>query len=183
MFAIRALAIHALSRRDLLDRRHSAGASIAEHQPSGRHSGRRRWPALVVGLLLSLLGSSQAGVEAEENPADQARPVATVGEIMGIMVIPTSAALWNVASAEPETDEAWRELERASVLLAEAGNLLLTPGRVIDDDIWRQTSRMMVDEGAKALEAARARDVQALIDSGNAVVDACEICHESHLSR
>ena len=41
-------------------------------------------------------------------------------------------------------------------------------------------SQEMVDAGAVALKAAESRNVDALIDAGNQIVDSCSRCHESY---
>ena len=45
------------------------------------------------------------------------------------------------------------------------------------------TSRALAEAGEVALKAARARDVEAIGDSGNLLIDACERCHEKHWIR
>ena len=111
------------------------------------------------------------------------KPVANVTQIMQVMVVPPSNALFNVARQAPETDEEWRKLREGAILLAESGNLLLMPGRAEDTDVWRDTSLEMVEAGADALRAADAKDVDGLIEAGNRVIDACEVCHELHWQR
>ncbi len=136
--------------------------------------------ALAIALLL-IAATRHIGVAQEDD--DELRAVASVREVMDVMVIPTSAALWNVAREAPADEEGWKELESMAILLAEAGNLMLMEGRRVDDDVWVETSQTMVDAGEDALVAARERDADGVIDAGNAVIDACEICHEKHLTR
>ena len=108
------------------------------------------------------------------------KPVASVTQLMRAMVIPASNALFNVAGEAPEADSDWDAVENNAVILAESGNLLLVGNRA-KDQVWTKTSLAMVDAGAAALKAAR--DVDAIIEVGNQIVDACETCHDTHWDR
>ena len=74
-------------------------------------------------------------------PAAQYRPAATVREVMESIVDPAADSIWGaveiVATLEgtvekqPRTDDEWQALRRHAVMLMEAGNLLLIPGRKV----------------------------------------------------
>ena len=110
------------------------------------------------------------------------KPVASVTQLMRAMVIPASNALFNVAREAPEGDSDWEAVQNNAVILAESGNLLLIGNRA-KDQVWTKTSQAMVDAGAAALKAAEAKDVDAVIEVGNRIVDACETCHDTHWDR
>ena len=111
------------------------------------------------------------------------RPVASVTELMKAMVIPASNALFDVPRQVPEDDAAWETVRNHAILLAESGNLLLVEGRAEDSAVWKSTSIALVEAGEAALEAAKARDVDAILEVGNQIIDACERCHEKHWIR
>ncbi|HVS15377.1 MAG TPA: hypothetical protein VMV46_15730 [Thermoanaerobaculia bacterium] len=122
--------------------------------------------------------------EPEASPpgdASQLVAVASVRQLMDAMVITASAAVWDVGREAPADDEAWQELADAAVQLAESGNLLLVGERRRDDEVWRSTAEALRRGGAEALAAVEARDVDALLDAGNTLIDSCELCHERHL--
>ncbi len=107
-------------------------------------------------------------------------PVASVNQLMKAIVIPTSEAIFQVAMKAPETDEEWTAMQNNALTLAESGNLLMIGSRAKNTAVWMKTSQALVDAGAAALKAAEAKDLEALADAGNQIVDACETCHEKH---
>ena len=107
-------------------------------------------------------------------------PVATVGQIQRAMVSPSSDIIFNVGSEAPETDSEWQVVENAAVILAEAGNLFMMDGRRQDEGLWMELAGAMADAGANALSAAEARDVDGVLDAGNALIEVCEACHQPY---
>jgi hypothetical protein len=102
----------------------------------------------------------------------------------------------------PDSDEDWLALEHHAVRLLESGNLLQIEGRPIaaadsvselpgidleptdiavrvaeQYDAWLRSGRELHDAGVVVLEAARARSVDALLESGDRLDAACESCH------
>jgi hypothetical protein len=77
----------------------------------------------------------------------------------------------------PSTTEEWIAVENAAATLAEAGNLLLIPGRYRDDPRWAQYSSAMIERGRIALAAADSRDTDAVFEAGGNVYVVCADCH------
>ena len=111
------------------------------------------------------------------------KPVGNVKQLMRAMTVPASNALFDVARVPPKDDREWEAIEDSAVILGESGNLLLIAGRSKNTAVWEDTSRGMVEAGAAALKAAQARNLDAVIDAGNQMVDTCEVCHESYWER
>ena len=106
------------------------------------------------------------------------QPVATVNEIMTAMVIPSSNVVGNVGLDGEPNDDAWAQVERQSIILAESGNLLLMPSRAQGREDWIEAAKDMVSAAADALEAARRKDIDPLqLDISGAIFDACTKCH------
>jgi len=107
-----------------------------------------------------------------------------------------------VEEVRPRTEEDWWALERGAIMLVEAGNLLLIDGRRIaregsvsalpgfdlepeeiavrvadNRDTWMRLARELHDAGVVMLDAARARDADALLAGGDRLDVACENCH------
>lgn len=120
--------------------------------------------------------------------------------IWDAVVITSTAA--GLDERRPETDDDWNALERSAVVLAESGNLLqvgdrpiaaagsvselpgvdLEPGDIAarvaaDPRAWARSARELRDAGSVTLKAVRARDVDALLASGDRLYVACENCH------
>ena len=102
-------------------------------------------------------------------------PVATIGQLERAMVGPSSDAIFNVGRAEPATDDEWLALEDAAVILTEAANLYMMDGRRADDGEWMTMATAMYEGGRAALVAVQARDVDAILDAGNSLVEACHV--------
>lgn len=111
------------------------------------------------------------------------KPVATVTQLMQAMVIPASSALFSLPRQVPEDDQGWAEAQNSAVILAESGNLLMIGGRARDSEVWIATSRALAAAGEAALKAAQAKDVDAIGEIGNQIIEACESCHEKHWIR
>jgi hypothetical protein len=99
------------------------------------------WKRVTAATVALVAGVAAATSEPSSPPgADEGlEPVATIQDIMKTLVDPSADALWaSVASTttasgtenrEPKTEDEWNEVRRYAISLAEAPNLLLTPGR------------------------------------------------------
>jgi len=98
--------------------------------------------------------------EASQEPMKEImeKPVATIMQRMEAMVIPASNALWDVSMNAPKSNEEWMALRNEAVVLAEAGNLLLTESLALKRKPWIEAARVLRDAGAAALEAIKVRD-------------------------
>jgi hypothetical protein len=140
------------------------------------------------------------------------RPSATVKEIMDYLVIPSSEALFNAVSStqgpngaeehKPTTDADWEAVRQRALLLAEAGNLLMVPGRHVAsakdksknpgselepaqmDALVAKNPALFAQKAAgiraaalTALKAIDAKNVEGLSDAGGDIDEACESCH------
>ncbi len=125
---------------------------------------------VVVTATVASLGSQSRGPE----------PVATIKQIQESMISPSSDTIFNVGRAAPETDEEWLTVRNAAVILAEAGNLFMMEGRTKDTDQWMEMAGELVAAGTDALRAAEAKDVSGVLESGNRIAAACEVCHQPY---
>ena len=137
---------------------------------------------IVVFTSVLLLGSCTAQPQA---PPFQL--TADVSQLMTTMIDPAADAFWDavgtVISAEgvdhwePRTDEEWAVVVNAAMTMTEAANLLMMGDRARDQDTWMQMAQGLVDAGRLALEAAEARDAEAVFALGEEVYNACDRCH------
>jgi hypothetical protein len=144
--------------------------------------------------------------------ASSAKPVATVKDVMDFIVIPSSEFVFNSVSStegpngpvekQPRTDAEWTEVKKHALLLSEAGNLLMVPGRHVagpkdksnnpgselepaqmdalvakSPAAFAAKARGLIDATALALKAIDAKNVEGLSDAGGAIDEACENCH------
>ncbi len=138
---------------------------------------------------LVLMGAlAITGCAAEEEPAGPPIDMRhTTRDLMAGMIDASADALWDAVGTiwdengenywEPETDEDWLAVTGAAMTLIESGNLLMLGSRARDTEQWYQYSQDMIDAAAVALEAAQARDPDAIFDSGEVVYNSCNNCH------
>jgi hypothetical protein len=118
------------------------------------------------------------------------------------------ATLEGTEHKTPKTDDDWKTLRRHAITLVEASNLLMIPGRhvarpgekaedarvdlhpeeieallVRDPAAWALRAHRLHDAATEALKAVDARDVAALMNSGETLDAACESCHRNYWYR
>jgi hypothetical protein len=118
------------------------------------------------------------------------------------------ATLEGTEHKAPKTDDDWKALRRHAIAVAEASNLLLIPGRHIakpgekaedarvdlhpdeiealmlkDPRAWTMRAHTLHDAALESLRAIDARDVTALMNSGETLDTACESCHRNYWYR
>jgi len=125
-------------------------------------------------LMLAEAGSAQA-------PGFQ--PVGTVHQIMLGIVAPASDVIFKVATAAPKDDKEWATVQNSALTLAEAGNLLMIPGRAKDTGDWVKNAKALVSAGSDAFKAANAKDAKALTNIADNVEETCENCHAKYLPK
>ncbi|MCP5185478.1 MAG: hypothetical protein H6993_16055 [Pseudomonadales bacterium] len=110
---------------------------------------------------------------------------------MHLIVEPAAEVPWEsageVVTAEATidkspTDEAgWHRVEAAGAMIVEAGNLLLLPGRDNGREDWRLFVQSMSARGHEVMQAALARDKEALFQAGADLYSACVACHQVYV--
>lgn len=80
----------------------------------------------------------------------------------------------------PKNDEEWEEAESGARTLAEVTNLLLLPGRRVDDGDWTKTALGVRTIALKAAEAAEKKDPDAFFNAGGELDEACDACHKEY---
>src|ERR1700722_13274045 len=111
------------------------------------------------------------------------QPVGSVRQVMLGIVKPTSDVVFKFQFDPPKTGEEWKTLQNNALNLAEAGNLLLIPGRAKDKGEWTKNAKALVDTGSQAFNAANAKDAKALEDIGDKIDGVCEACHAIYLPK
>jgi len=111
-------------------------------------------------------------------------------EVMAHLVDPGAWAFWRasgevttesgVKSLTPTTEEGWLAAENGAVQVAEAGNLMLLPGRVRDEE-WIRLSKKLTHDGLAAKAAAEARDPERMFATGAEMFKTCTACHQKYV--
>ena len=136
-------------------------------------------------LLLSNASITAARAQRAATPQQRStfRPAASVQQLMTIITIPASDAIFQAAGEPPKTEDAWHTLQNNALLLAESGNLLMLPGRARDNAEWAKQSRAMIDTAMLAFDAAKAKNSEKLADVGDKIYATCEACHDKYMAK
>lgn len=89
--------------------------------------------------------------------------------------------LEGVHENHPETDEEWETVWAAAITLAESANLLMLPGRALDQGEWMRLANAFYDVGREAARAAEDQDFEAVLDVGEKVYNVCVECHRIYV--
>lgn len=145
-----------------------------------------RWIAAVAVLALG------ACAQAEQEAAANYRPVGDMADLMAGVVEPSAEVIWDavgvIVDAEgehqlaPQTEEDWMMLRFAAYTVAESGNLLMMPERALDQAAWITMSQSLVEMGQRAVEAADARNLDAIFDVGAEIYYVCTNCHSVYVN-
>ncbi|MGD2047414.1 MAG: hypothetical protein PVF90_00890 [Gemmatimonadota bacterium] len=147
---------------------------------------RRICSVALAGLLVA---ACNAAPEAE-NAQSGFELVGDTQELMAHIIDPAADVYWAaggvIVDAEgehfqiPENDEEWMALSNAALTIAESGNLLMMDGRAVDQGAWVTMSKELIDVGRQALEAADARNLDAVFDMGAEIYYVCTNCHSAY---
>jgi hypothetical protein len=139
----------------------------------------RPFPAIAVPVLLLSCAS--------QTPY---KPVASIKELMESTVHPSAEVIFasvgtiisyrGVEEIAPKNDEEWADVQHSALTLAEAGNLLMMPGRAKRDSEWMKLAQGLVDIGMVAHKAAKAKNPEALFEAGGRIYEACLRCHSRY---
>ena len=102
-----------------------------------------------------------------------------LGVIFHFQTESSIVAFFDIVRFFPTTDKGWHEVESAAAVVAEAGNLLMMPGRSAGSD-WDEYSVGLIDAGAEAMQAALDQDEAALFDAGGRIYQVCRACHNQY---
>ena len=153
----------------------------------------RRFPQVgnlaFVKRILAILSLALAGCGAGPPPASF-ESVHDVKETMRLVLDPAADIIWDsageiitadgVQDLAPTTDEGWLRVAHAAAVVAESGNLMMTPDRAVDQADWAEISRGLVRAGIRARDAAEAQDADALFVAGGHLYNVCVACHQQY---
>ena len=150
-------------------------------------------------MSLVLLAIALCGCQSETTPPAanvtetsqvQYQEVADMKQLMNWIMEPSADVVWESVGTiiteegeqnlRPETDEQWTAIRDAAAIVAESGNLLLTPGRLRDRDDWVKHSHALTKASQAVIAAAEAKDVDSLFTAGGDMYLVCTACHEQY---
>jgi len=131
------------------------------------------------GMLVTLAGMTALAQQGFQSPV-------SINEVMVLLIDHNSHAIWDVASDAPDNDDDWHLLEHSALALAASGNLTNIGGTGPNDADWvteaewQSYSQAMANAGIMALEAVRAKNVEALLAAGDDLLNSCLACHRRY---
>jgi hypothetical protein len=128
------------------------------------------------------------GTKAQSAGGAPFKPVASIDQVMDSIIIPSSQAIFDAVVydngelvQEPKSDDDWYQLRMHAIAVAEAGNLLLMPPRLKNEADWVKWSHALTDAAVRVEQAADARNVDLLLETGGQMYTACTQCHAKYL--
>lgn len=141
-------------------------------------SKRLLFAAVLVPVVLSAAHSQP---QPARKPAPKLEPVAETKLLMEGLADPNTRALGKLLANKPKDAEAWAFARGQSLLLAEAGNLLLMrpPRTKAGEAAWQEHSADLRDSAAGLARAAAAKDYLQARTALAGVGNACNRCHQT----
>jgi hypothetical protein len=147
-----------------------------------------------IGFVIAGARGSRVATASEAPTADPApalTPVASVKQIMNGIVAPAATVVFEsvattisaagIKETAPRTEEEWAVVGNSAAALAEAANLLVIEGRVVDREDWVMMSRALADAGTATLKAVEAKSTEGILAAGEAVNTSCDNCHQKYM--
>ncbi len=140
--------------------------------------------AAVLIASLAFQGSSVSSVSNARAESPKAKTTAkpvepSMHEFMEYVFQPPYKRLRTVMATEPADNAAWKSIKSDSLILAEAGNLLLIRHPEKNEDTWREHAVTVRDLGGRFYQAARKKDYSAAKQSYTAMLQKCNSCHNA----
>jgi hypothetical protein len=173
---------------------------------------------VVLTSVLALVGiacQTREPQKAAPDPSGDYRPTASIKDIMDSMVDPSADFIWESVATivtpagtekrGPKTAEDWTNVRRRAVILVEATNVLLIPGRRVakpgensanpnielepeqiealltkDRQAWVNYVHGLHDAAAEMLAAIDDKKASVLFEDGEKLDTACENCHQHY---
>jgi hypothetical protein len=127
-----------------------------------------------------------AGVAVAQSPPAY-KPYASLADIMAGISLPKSNAVFEVTKHAPKDDQEWLAVQTDAAVLAEAGNLILTPGRLKENGQpvphtadFKRHVRALVEAAKGAHKAALMKDADAVFAACEPLYQACYSCHQAY---
>lgn len=115
--------------------------------------------------------------------AAQRTPMKTVKDVMLVLTIPGSDAVFKAAGEPPAKDADWVALRREAAPLVESADLLLTPKYAINAAEWPRLAQAHQTAVTAALKAIEKKDANALSDASDALYETCDNCHNRFMKK
>jgi hypothetical protein len=162
-----------------------------------------RW-SIVLALTLVACGRQDEPSTAAIDTRDSPQAHSSLAQLMRGLLYPNSEIVFAAQNDDPEASAAaaasaaplggeklyqgWEGVENAALMLSEAASLIVIPGRLCENGLpapvgnadFQKYAQGLVEAGQAAYEAARTKNMDAVIEAGGVVSDACSFCHDAY---
>jgi hypothetical protein len=162
---------------------------------------------LVTAAVAAACGNQTPETPAPAANAFTPMPYANLAQVMQAIPFPNSNIIFDAGSEDPEAKRkapesggsaagasaqygnvyaGWQQVENSALALQETVNLIMIPGRMCqngkpvpnDQDDFKKFAAGLADAGKAALDAAKSKDLDKMLEAGGTVTEACSACHE-----
>ena len=81
----------------------------------------------------------------------------------------------------PTTEEQWATTANHAATLAEAAQVLMLPGRAVDNDRWVKQAAKLHEAAMEEYRAIKARDTEKMFKIGSDIFIVCRDCHAMYI--
>jgi cytochrome c556 len=136
----------------------------------------RVFPVFVVIVVLLFFANRAAA----QQPSGS-KPAASVLGLMKSVIIPASDIIFGVGKEAPKNDKDWTAVQDSAAKLNDAAKLLMRQPPSTNDANWVNYSRAMSDAAEATGKAAKAKNVDAVLDAGDVLYGTCASCHKRYM--
>jgi cytochrome c556 len=142
-------------------------------------------PALCALVLCSALTACSGSDESSAAEANAVVLPVSLNEVMVALINKAADPLWAAVWASPQSDQDWRELEHLAYQVELGGALLKYPGTGPLDQAWtsnpdwQRLAEQLSQDGKRAVNAVRSRNMDLMERAGGQLVETCESCHRA----
>ena len=113
----------------------------------------------------------------------QSAPMKTAKDVMVVLTIPGSDAVFQAAGEPPTKAADWLALRQKAAPLIESADLLLTPKFAIKAPEWAKLAQAHQTAATAAQTAIDKQDAKALSDASDALYETCDNCHKRFMKK
>ena len=104
-------------------------------------------------------------------------------DLMTSTIIPASNVVFAVGKKAPATNAEWDAVQKSAANLIDAARRLESIAPADNSAAWQRFAKEMAGAARKSGDAAKARDVDAVLDAGDALYESCADCHRIFLKK
>lgn len=137
----------------------------------------------VAGLTLTALAAcSDNGATSQSGSQGPALPV-SLNDVMVALVNKSTDPAWTSVWNDPQSERDWRELEHLAFQVQVGGGLMQAAGtgpmdaEWVADPEWQRLAAQLEQDGIRAVNAVRSRNIELMQRAGGQLIETCESCH------